>query len=109
MLLQFVLPQGPGVPDRLYRNLGDGTFVETAASVGLASLDSSRVALWIDYDGDHDLDLFVATDALGAASSFRLFRQEADGMFTDVTVAAGVFKAPAAASRLPLPLPCVLG
>jgi hypothetical protein len=51
----------------------------------------------LDYDGDGDLDLYVVNGVRstgGAASSptgaNRLYRQEADGRFTDVTADAGV-------------------
>lgn len=87
--VDLFVPQRGGVPDRLYHNLGT-TFEEVAAEVGLASTASSRVALWLDYDGDHDLDLWVANDDPAAPSSFTLYRQQA-GLFEDVTVEAGVF------------------
>ena len=92
--VDLFIPQRKGSPDRLYRNQGDGTFVDVASSVGLASLESNRTAVWIDYDGDKDLDLLIANDDQAADTSFRLFRQEADGCFADVTVASGVFKTP---------------
>lgn len=92
--LDIFVPQKYGVPDRLYRNLGDGSFADVAADVGLATLDRTRVAIWLDYDGDTLLDLFQATDYMFAPSTFRLFRQQTDGTFVDVTVEAGVFKPP---------------
>lgn len=84
------VPQVEGVPNALYHNLGDGSFEEIAASVGLDSMESARVALWFDYDGDGDLDLLVANDGAGAPTSFRLYRQINAGSFEDVTVAAGL-------------------
>jgi hypothetical protein len=92
-LVDLFVPQAAGVPDRLYHNLGD-RFEEIAAAVGLASTASSRAALWLDYDGDGDLDLWVANDDQQALSSFALYRQEPGPVFTDVTVAAGVAKGP---------------
>ena len=92
-LVDLFVPQAAGTPDRLYRNLG-GSFAEIGAAVGLGSLASSRVGLWLDYDGDGDLDLWVANDDVLAASSFTLYRQDPGPVFTDVTVEAGVFKPP---------------
>lgn len=92
-LIDLFVPQATGVPDRLYRNEGD-QFVDIAATVGLATLESSRTALWLDFDGDHDLDLWVANDNQQAPSSFTLYRQDPGPVFTDVTVAAGVSKPP---------------
>ncbi len=39
------VPNAEGVPDQFYHNLGNGSFEEIAASVGLASLENNRVAL----------------------------------------------------------------
>lgn len=82
------------VPHQLYRNMGNGQFEEIAAQVGLDSIEQGRAALWLDYDGDSDLDLFVSNDDETLATGFRLYRQEDNGQFQDVTVAAGLFIAP---------------
>ena len=93
------VPNAEGVPDQLYHNLGNGSFEELAAGVGLASLENNRAALWFDYNGDHRLDLVVASDCrtLPITSDpcanpvdLRLYRQNIDGMFEDVTVQAGL-------------------
>lgn len=98
--IDLFVPTGAGATDQLYRNLGDGSFEEIAGSVGLASTDNHRVALWFDYDGDRRLDLVIGGDCLvdtgmSAApcadpANLRLFRQLPDGQFTDVTIAAGM-------------------
>ena len=92
--IDLFVPQGTGTPDRLYRNTGTGTFEEIAASVGLSDSARSRVALWFDSDADGRLDLIVANDDPAAASAVRLYRQQSDGTFLDVTVAAGLELAP---------------
>ena len=72
----------------LYRNQGDGTFVDVTAEVGLAvPLYGMGVAVG-DFDNDGLPDLFIT--ALGGSRLFRNTRG-ADGMhrFVDVTTRAG--------------------
>ncbi len=71
----------------LFRNRGDGTFedVTSRAGVGLGDRVCTSAA-FADYDNDGDQDLFVASTRGGNV----LFRQDAGGVFTDVTESAGV-------------------
>jgi hypothetical protein len=70
---------------KLYRN-DHGLFVDVARASGLAR-DSGAVRqpAWVDYDGDGDLDLFVAFRDRPNA----LFRNDA-GRFTDVAPSIGL-------------------
>jgi hypothetical protein len=90
--IDIFVPTAETLPNQLYRNLGNGHFVNIAATVGLDSMHPDRAALWFDYDGDHDLDLIVARDhcdpTCDAATLLRLYRQEPDGTFTEVTASA---------------------
>jgi hypothetical protein len=73
----------------LFRNDGPGGFVEVADEVGLRLNEGvTRQASWVDYDGDGDLDLFLAL----RDRENRLYRNDlSDGaMFTDVTRASGI-------------------
>ena len=73
-------------PNALFRNNGDGAFTDVAAAAGVDDPDATGYgAGWADYDNDGDLDLYVAN--FGAS---KLFRNEGDGSFTDVTAASGV-------------------
>jgi len=94
--IDLFVPNDRGVADQLYENQGDGTFVEIAAARGVASIEQSRAALWVDYDADGRLDLLVARDdhlaeQVTLATTLVLWRQRADGTFEDVTQAAGLF------------------
>jgi len=102
--------------NHLLRNKG-GHFSDVTAGAGVAGLDEdwSTAAAFIDYDNDGDLDLFVGNYVLwsrkinleidfqvtglgrayGAPNHFtgaanRLYRNEGDGSFSDVSHAAGI-------------------
>ena len=75
-----------GSANRLYRNNGDGTFIEVGGAAGVNDAGQGAGVSWGDYDNDGDLDLYLAND--GGAN--RLYRNNGDGTFTDVASSAGV-------------------
>lgn len=102
----------------LYRNDGDGTFTDVTAAAGVAAGGWSASAAFVDVDADGRLDLFVTryldwsfagNGRCGgpppapraychpdryAGISARLFRNDGDGRFTDVSAAAGIADLP---------------
>jgi hypothetical protein len=103
-------------PDTLFRNNGDGTFTDVTAQAGVSDALWSTSAAFLDYDRDGDLDLFVANyldftvasnkvchDSVGARDYCsprayrpvpdRLYRNDGNGRFTDVTESSGISKA----------------
>ncbi len=70
-------------PNRLLRNDG-GSFTDVTPPA-LAIASHSFAADWGDYDNDGDLDLFVAVYWSGLSD--KLFRNDGNGVFTDVTPA----------------------
>lgn len=98
----------------LFHNRGDGAFEDVTRAAGLESNDWAVAAAWIDYDNDGRLDLFVVNYVKWdpAAEPFcgdpgrrirtychpryyqplsnRLFHNNGDGTFTDVSVASGI-------------------
>ncbi|MEO6002556.1 MAG: FG-GAP-like repeat-containing protein [Opitutus sp.] len=84
-----------GAPNLLYMNQGDGTFKEEAALHGLALNDASGMGNFCDYDRDGWLDVYVHTTMLSATDKpngqiGRLFHNNGDGKFTEVTQRAGI-------------------
>ena len=76
-----------GLPNRLYRNRGDGTFEDVSARAGIqAHTGKGMSAAFADYDHDGDLDVFVTNDTVPNL----LFRNGGDGSFTDAALLAGV-------------------
>ena len=55
--------QPSGLPNRLYRNNGDGTLDDVSAAAGVDVLDGSTMALFGDVDNDGDQDLIVVAGA----------------------------------------------
>ena len=73
----------------LYRNLGNGSFVDVAANAGVAITgEENSGATFADYDGDGWLDLLVA--GINASEQPRLFHNNKNSTFTDVTGSAGI-------------------
>lgn len=62
------------------------TFTDVAEQLGVAALSRGRGSAWGDYDRDGDADLFT----VGIRDPHRLYRNNGDGTFTEVTAAAGL-------------------
>ena len=70
----------------LYRNNGDGTFVEVTEAAGLQQNQGYGMGcLAADYDNDGDADLYLTNFGKN-----QLYRNNGDGTFSDVTSRAGV-------------------
>ena len=72
--------------NRLYRNIGDGTFVEITRSAGLATSPWSLGAVSADFDNDGDFDLYIS----GYSGAGKLYRNDGGARFTDVSKASGL-------------------
>ena len=53
--------QPAGLPNRLYRNLGDGRFLDVSRKAGVDVLDNTGGVLFVDLDNDGDNDLVAVT------------------------------------------------
>jgi hypothetical protein len=108
--------------NRLYHNNGDGTFTDITAQAGVGDPRWSSSATFFDYDSDGYLDLYVVNyvnyrldgsapiclenPAFGITEKVRgychpkhfegapdrLYRNNGDGTFTDITRSAGVYE-----------------
>jgi hypothetical protein len=101
----------------LFRNNGDGTFTDASKKAGIATQTWTTSGVWLDYDNDGHLDLFLGSfvdyglshhifcgdNKLGRAyyciprvfnpTPSYLFHNNGDGTFTDVSKASGISKA----------------
>jgi Tfp pilus assembly protein PilF len=91
--------QPSGLPNRLYRARGDGTFEDITTRAGVGVLDDTAQSLFADIDNDGDQDLMLATgtrpllflnDGTGrfapVADAFR-FERPLQGVLTSITMA----------------------
>jgi len=82
-------------PNALYRNLGRWRFEDITKSAGVACADqASTGAALADVDGDGDLDLLVN----GIARGTRLFLNDGQGRFREITEQSGLRSANGSAS-----------
>jgi hypothetical protein len=82
-------PKGlPTDTNLLYRNTGDGGFVDVSAESGIDAVAGrySMTAVAADLDGDDWVDIYVACDSTAAT----LYRNNRDGTFTDIGMESGV-------------------
>jgi hypothetical protein len=81
-------PRGlKGGRDRLYHNNGDGTFTDVTEKLNIDPESYYGLGvLWLDYDLDGCLDLYVADDS----SPSMLYHGDCKGGFTEAGVQAGV-------------------
>ncbi len=68
--------QPAGLPNRLYRNRGDGTFEDITASSGVGLLENTACAIFADFDNDGRQDLITVR-----ASGPLLFLNQGGGKF----------------------------
>lgn len=86
--------QGGGANDdnRLLRNLGGGAFEDVTPTL-MADIGVGRGVTWVDYNNDGHLDLYLVNGNPGVdgapahSVTNRLFRNNGDGTFSDVTTA----------------------
>ena len=91
--------------NELYINNGDLTFTESAAEFGLDADSYSSSAVFLDFDLDNDLDIYILNHAVHTQESFgrsdlrekrnyqtgdKLMRND-NGKFTDVSEEAGIY------------------
>jgi enediyne biosynthesis protein E4 len=111
----YVSCSGPeGTPasrraNRLFVNNGNGTFTERAAQYGIADTGFTTHAVFLDYNRDGYLDLFVLNNSphdfargaaeihpaglrMGSHSYNQLYRNNGDGTFTNVSREAGILQ-----------------
>ncbi len=73
----------------LYKNNGDGTFIDVAAQAGLGDLQYIE-CVFADYNNDGFPDIFCTVAQADNSLGDLLFKNNGDGTFTDVSSQAGI-------------------
>jgi hypothetical protein len=74
------------IPDKVFRNRGDGTFEDVTAASHVAQTYGAGLGIvWADYDGDGDRDVYVANDT----HPNQLWLNQDDGTFRDEALLRG--------------------
>lgn len=79
----------PGDPERtnaMYRNNGDGTFSEVAASINMADNEQSWATVFQDFDNDGNFDAFCVNHS----GANRFYENDGTGVFTDIIDSTGI-------------------
>lgn len=84
-----------GDNDKLFRNNGNGTFSDVTASSKITNAYPTVTPIWLDYNNDGRLDLFIANGrrTVGNQEVYypdQLWRNEGSGTFTNVTASSGI-------------------
>lgn len=85
--LDLYVTNGPGFPNRLYRNDGSGIFSEIGTAAGVADNGFGHGVTFADVENDGDLDLFL-TNTSGEQN--HLYLNDGRGFFTRVDTVAGL-------------------
>ncbi len=78
-------------PLSLLRNNGNGTFDDVTEEAGLLRFHPTQTAVWLDFNNDGWLDLFVGNESVGREiHACELYRNNRDGTFTECALESGV-------------------
>ena len=79
------------LPNSLLRNDGNGQFEDVTEESGILSFHPTQTAVWLDYNNDGWLDLFVGNESHGRERhASELFRNNGNGTFTETARACGI-------------------
>ncbi len=81
---------GVGAKNVLYRNNGDGTFSDVTDIAGVGDRSWSWMGVWADVNGDNLPDLYVVNGRYPAGEPNKLYLNNGNGTFTDISKKAGV-------------------
>lgn len=76
------------IPNKLYKNNGNGTFTDVSVQAGISSVGHlSFCATFFDYNNDNNMDIYISNDRY--ANKNILYKNNGDGTFSDVSDSSG--------------------
>lgn len=79
------------LPNSLLRNNGKGEFEDVTEESGLLSFHPTQTAVWLDFNNDGWLDLFIGNESHGRERhASELYRSNGDGTFTETARSCGI-------------------
>lgn len=81
---------GVGAKNVLYRNNGNGTFTDVTDRAGVGDPSWSWMGVWADVNNDNFPDLYVVNGRYPDGEPNRLYLNNRNGTFTDISKKAGV-------------------
>ena len=88
--LDLFVAGGRGRPNALFHNNGDGTFTDIAVEAGVANGLGNSGVVAADLDNDGFQDLFLTNDGGLVGSPVKLYRNQGDLTFADITAGSGI-------------------
>jgi hypothetical protein len=79
--------------NELWRNDGNGSYVNVATSANLADPVQTWSSAWADFDNDGDMDAYIGASS-SSDGSHKYMLNNGNGTFTDATASANVSGAP---------------
>ena len=76
------------IPNRLYKNNGNGTFSDVSIQAGISNVGHlSFCATFFDFNNDSFPDIYISNDRY--ANKNILYKNNGDGTFSDVSMSSG--------------------
>ncbi len=79
------------MPNSLLKNLGNGKFADVTFATGMYTVRPTQTGVWLDYNSDGHIDLFVGNETAGPETyPCQFFHNNGDGTFSEISNQLGL-------------------